>query len=312
MKRILCIILSAVLVLGASSCTGKKSENTYNLYFLDSTSSSISIEKRTVNLTDEEQTDNTKFVERLVGELLKGPEDTIDFIRAIPQEAKLLSVSVSDSPVVSNVASPLATINFSSAFRTEDAYAMNLAVYSIIHTLCETERIASVCIQVNGINLFGEDKFPMGAISLTDYSGENDKTVQTADIILYLPTNDGKLVKTAKTVENHTNEPIPSLTLNQLVSELSTVGMFPSDAKVVSTETRDGIFYINLSSNFFTKATGQSYSDIMLINSIILTMTELPDINKVQFLSDGVKIETFGQMDGFDSPMERDESLLSQ
>jgi spore germination protein GerM len=83
----------------------------------------------------------------------------------------------------------------------------------------------------------------------------------------------------------------------------------PKDTRVLSVETKEGICFVNLSEEFVTKFSGGSSAATLAIYSIVNSLTELPDIDRVQFLIDGVKVETFGDYI-FSEPFGRDKHVL--
>lgn len=316
MKKVLCILFSVVIsTLCLCSCESADSSDTYDIYFLDAAKTSVSIEKRNIDFSESEKNDPAEFGKKMLDEIMKGPVDTIDFARAISEDTTINYVQVITEPEVLTVPAPMLIVDFSDKFINEDAYLTNMAAYTIVNTLCKTGVINSVCIRVNGENFFGEDKFPMGAVILSDYTGFDAAETKpaaittTSNVIYFMPDSDGCLQRTEATVENHTNETPELLALSQLMNALSEKSMISSDAKIVSGEIKEGVFYLNLSSAFYTKATGQTMTDTMVIEAITTTLTEFETIDKVQFLSDGEKIEHFGEMSGFDTPLSRNETL---
>ncbi|KAB3526656.1 GerMN domain-containing protein [Alkaliphilus serpentinus] len=68
-------------------------------------------------------------------------------------------------------------------------------------------------------------------------------------------------------------------------------GMYTSleNIKILSVETVENTAYVNISSDGLY---GGSLEEISLMNQVVLTLTDLPDIKAVQFLVDGSKRET--------------------
>lgn len=84
---------------------------------------------------------------------------------------------------------------------------------------------------------------------------------------------------------------------------------FPQDTKVLGVVIKDGVASANFSKELL-KVSGGSLHEMLIVGSIVNTLTEFPEIKKVQILVEGKKIETLnGHMDLTD-PLERDESLM--
>ncbi|MBA1336352.1 MAG: hypothetical protein HPY66_2787 [Firmicutes bacterium] len=66
-------------------------------------------------------------------------------------------------------------------------------------------------------------------------------------------------------------------------------GVIPSRIQLIGVEVADNIAYVNFSGSGMN---GGSLEEMLLINSIVMTLTELDNIKAVQFLVDGKKVET--------------------
>lgn len=88
-----------------------------------------------------------------------------------------------------------------------------------------------------------------------------------------------------------------------------TGSIIPDGTRLLSVETKDGICYLNLSPEFVDNNPGGTAFEGVLINSIVNSLTELPQIKKVQFLINGEKREVYTHV-VFDEPFERNESFI--
>jgi germination protein M len=86
-------------------------------------------------------------------------------------------------------------------------------------------------------------------------------------------------------------------------ASLDVTDAVPPDTVLNSTTIRDNICYVDLSSEFTEMVPGVS-SDVV-IYSIVNTLCELSNVNKVQFLIDGEPQETYGETIDFYLPFER-------
>ena len=66
----------------------------------------------------------------------------------------------------------------------------------------------------------------------------------------------------------------------------------PKEAKLISIEVVDGVAYANFNQDFQAKHWGGSTGEIMTLYSITNSLAELPEINQVQFLLEGKKVES--------------------
>lgn len=93
--------------------------------------------------------------------------------------------------------------------------------------------------------------------------------------------------------------------------EKGKVPVIPEGTRLLSVEVKDGICYLNLSKEFVENNPGGTAFEAVLISSIVNTYTELPYIEKVQFLIEGEKREVYSHV-VFDEPFERNESLIKK
>ena len=88
------------------------------------------------------------------------------------------------------------------------------------------------------------------------------------------------------------------------------VNVLPADTKVLGLSIKDGVATADFSKDI-KKLGGGSYNELMATGAIVNTLTEFPEIKKVQILVEGKKVVSLnGHMDLTD-PLVRDTSLLS-
>lgn len=100
------------------------------------------------------------------------------------------------------------------------------------------------------------------------------------------------LVAEERTVNKGGN--LAELMVNELIKGPQLPGSavtIPKGTKLLSLETKNGIAYVNFSKEVQTNHWGGSAGEIMTIFSVVHTLAQLPEINKVQFLIEGEKQE---------------------
>lgn len=89
------------------------------------------------------------------------------------------------------------------------------------------------------------------------------------------------------------------------------VSLFPKGTKIRTMKIEDGTAYVDFSKEITNVPQG-SYTELMLTTAIANTLTEFPEIKKVQILVDGKKIASLkGHTDILD-PLERNTTLLKK
>lgn len=131
----------------------------------------------------------------------------------------------------------------------------------------------------------------------------NHQYIQTGDDSL-----DKLLVERRKVTV--TDKPLAEVAIEELMKgprqdNLSPV--IPSKLDLIGVEVADNIAYVNFSG---TNMSGGSMEESFLVDSIILTLTELEGIQSVQFLVDGKKPETLMGHIYTMEPMGREDTVM--
>lgn len=290
------------------SVPAKKQSETVSLYFLDSSKTKLVEEKREI-----EPMPDLELMRHLAELLIEGPKDSVEKKRAIPQETSVLSVSINGS---------IATVDFSSEFYGQTDADSSLAAATVVKTLCDTDRASKVIILVEGQALLGSGNVALGALGSDDIVYDGSQSANNNIIIsLYFADKSGhSLQLETRSVKQNDKEPLEKLAVTELINGPQTDAqrLIPQETKLLSVEVKEGTCFVNLSKDFVDKHQPGSSAETLTIYSIVNTLTEFSNISKVQFLIEGQKAETFGEM-VFDEPFTRnnalikaDESLVSQ
>lgn len=121
-------------------------------------------------------------------------------------------------------------------------------------------------------------------VSLTLYFSDKDAT---------------RLLQEKRTVRQ--TEDMPKTAVEELLAGSSTpelVTVIPRGTKLISLSVKQGIAFVDLTSDILNTPNRGSASESMIVTSIVNTLTEFPEIEKVQILIDGKNKETlYGHMD---------------
>ena len=127
---------------------------------------------------------------------------------------------------------------------------------------------------------------------------------------VYYPRNDGTgLVAVSRTVHDKYTAAMKSLLTG--TKEKGQTNVFPKKAKLLGVTVKDGVATVDFSKELQLNFSGGSTGEEMLIGSIVNTLTDFPEIQKVRILIDGASVETLsGHMDLSD-PLPRMTELLN-
>jgi len=155
---------------------------------------------------------------------------------------------------------------------------------------------------------------PAAAGEKTDKEKKSEKKM--VEFTLWrVPKNGGpqlvaERIKTDDTGKDRALAALEALVYTKPLSD-KLVNLFPEGTKVLGVKVKDGVADVDFNAAFAKKTQG-SYNELMMVNQVVATLTELDGIKKVRFLVEGREIDTIGgHMDLID-PLERDKDLLSK
>ncbi len=181
---------------------------------------------------------------------------------------------------------------------------------AIVKTLCSSGVVDGVYFTVEGEPLTDHSGFEVGEMTASTFisnDGNEINTYEEADIRLYFTSYDGNyLIGVYRNKFYSTSMPLERFVVDELIAGPSGVeGLYPSinpQTSVLNISTKDGVCYVNLSSDFLIPYGNVPTSVAVL--SIVNSLCDLPNVDKVQIMVDGVVPETL------ESSYERDDHMV--
>lgn len=179
----------------------------------------------------------------------------------------------------------------------------------------ETLKVSpTVRILVEGEDLIGPSGQPYGELSRVDLDDSIlSQSAKKETITLYFGDSEAEFVVPEKReVELEAGKSIEEVVMKELIKGPEKAGIdsvIPEGTRLISVETKDGICNLNLSKEFIDNNYTGSAGETMTVYSVVNSLTELPGVNKVQFLIEGEKREVYLHM-AFDAPIGRDENII--
>ena len=283
---IVCIILLPCLFLLGSKIGSSGMEGA-EVYYLVSANNSLK-EVRT-NVPQEAETSNMAF--HLLERMKEDPKKD-GMISAVPADVEFLSVHLEDKKAVVDVSS--------SYLALENAQEV-VCRSAIVWTLTSLEMIDNVELTVEGRTLRNQQGKEIGVMNRENVRIDGDvpaETTEYAILKLYFTNADGTDFQIEdRVVEVNANQAREKTILEQLIAGPLEKGYYPTvsaDTKIRDvTTTKDGICYVNLSQDFLTKTATANINDVVTVYSIVNSLCELEEVDKVQFLMEGEKIEDY-------------------
>ena len=295
-KKVLCILCTVILVFGMTGC-GEKTDKqlmSYQVFYINSDGSGLT--GKTYQLKDAKQ-DLVSVIKELIIRL------------QTPQEESL------KSPIKENQLS----VYFSAGYNNKSGLDEILSRAAIVKTLCQIQEIEYVEFYVEDqpLMLSGNAVGLMSQESFVDELNPQDQK-QSKETVLYFANKQGNRLKKITTdITYNAVEPIARLLVEQLIAGVSSIqnidetklqSAVPSKTTLNNLTIRDNICYLDLSRDF--EQQDPNVSSEVIVYSIVDTLCELPEVTKVQFSVDGEQKEKYGDLEGFNKPLERNLDLL--
>lgn len=236
---------------------------------------------------------DAKKTEEKVNDVLKILKNGMDDSSAkptIPSFVSIHDIRLEDKNLI---------INFNTGYNTMDDIQEILCRSSIVKSLTELSAIETVEFYVDGIPKKGDNGVILGKMGKDDVVYDKDdllKETKTKIILYYADKDVQYLVPKEVEIVINPNEQLEKTVLNKLIEGPSEKGLLrtvPVETKIKNIYTNEGVCYVDFSKEFKTKHSGGSTSELLTIYSIVNSLTEMNNINKVQFLIEGEIQEEF-------------------
>ena len=276
MKKKLNLVLFLLLLCMAAGCDKKNvSTDGIRIYYRALSENGISSYYYKPTGTDQET-----VIKELWAKLIKSDTEKAR-ISLIPSDLKLVRFSVENSSL---------GLYFDSSYQNMDTVSELLFRAGIVRTFCQVEGVESVTFFV--------DEKPLTENGLSSQK----KTTLT---LYYANEKGDALVKKIQNVVYESSYSIEKDVINRLIQgpfEDEYFRTLPANLQVISISVKDKICYVNFDSSFLTDAL--SIDGNLIVYSIVNSLTELPDIQRVQIMVDGDSNIVFRDI-SLSNPLER-------
>lgn len=210
---------------------------------------------------------------------LSGTPENLSLKAPISGSVKLTAWRVEESQLI---------LNFDERYRELPSTTEVLVRAALVRTLTQAEGIEYVSVQIRDENLVDALGNPVGIMSadmFIDNAGDEINAYEKAQLRLYFADESGTgLVEVIRpAVVYNTNISMEKLVVEQLIGGPKNDSIYPTvnpDTKILSVTVKDGICYVNLDETFLTQI--YNVTSEVTIYSIVNSLVELPNVNKVQ------------------------------
>lgn len=230
----------------------------------------------------------------------KGEEEAIleaiDALSAVPEDNDLKNTLGVDTTLLKHsLENGVLLLDFDSEYLSLKPTTEVLFRAALVRTFNAIDGVESVVITIEGNDLYDANGRIVGnmiADTFIDNPGDEINAYEKTVLTLYFATTDGThLAKEQREVEYSSNISKEKLVVEQLISGPKTEGLTMTVAperKVNSVTTKDGVCYVNLSDvSIDTLSLYGPIAEEVSIYSIVNSLCELSNVNKVQISIDG-------------------------
>lgn len=293
MKKALIFICAGIILM--FSILNEKNKIKVEVYFPNAAKNLLKSEKRNI--------DNNLDKENIL-------RQTIDILFSEPKNKKLSAFQLANVDVKKiYLNDKTVTIDFSPQYKNlPDELFFRSA---IVWTLTDLDFVDNVKIFVDGQELQKIDGTPIGVLNRSNIVINpeiSDEKTDSQIVKLYFRKGN-KLYAQDRLINIDLNQPIEKYILEQIIlgpssSDLSAT--VSPDTKICDVKTDKDICYVSLSGEFTNKNNDNDNQKFALY-SIVNSLTELKNINKVQFL---IESEKTNQSKWLNKPIERNEKII--
>lgn len=297
MKRVKKYVLTGMLLMLLAVLTGcgtrePETGKKISVYYVNTAETKVEVHDQYLNTkTPEEQLEETMT-------FLSTTPEKLEYKAPFDMGFQVLDYEVEDGKLV---------INVDKAYSELSVTTEVLVRAAVVRTLTQLSNVKYVTITVEGSQLYdnaGELVGWMNAEQFINNDGNEINTYELVKVKLYFANADGdKLIAAYREKHYSTNTPLERFVVEELIAGPGgqIEGLYPvinPETKIINILTKDGICYVNLDSSFLTVV--NNVSTEVAVYSIVNSLVELDNINKVQILVNGEVPSTFS-----DSTFER-------
>ena len=311
MKKKTKIAMGLLMLMFAVSLTGCKKDGNavegateYQIYYLNKNETKMT----SVSYFSKEK-DSAVLVEELFQQLEKTPEDP-ELRTTIASSVELRDYEVAEGRL---------NVDFGQGYMDQKATTEVLVRAAIVRTLCQVDDIDCVTFTINQDALLNQSGLPVGVMSdelFVENTGNEINAYEKVLLTLYFADASGKSLKKIQREEVYnSNISIEKLVVDKIINGpmLDENGVYPTlspETKVLSVSVKDGVCYVNFDSAFLTRDNGVS-ADVT-IYSLVNSLIELNNVNKVQISIDGDTDVTYKESVSLKKPLERKFELVEE
>ena len=300
----ICMTMTACAGNLGMSGDSEKADNKVKIYYVNSSETGIVADDYTLT-SDINDTD--AVIAELIEQLSQNP-DTFSYEAPLAGRIALIDYKLTEDSLI---------LNFNESYNSVEHVTEILDRAAMVRTLTQIDAVKTVTFQVGGSPLTDASGNVIGTMTEDTFiynAGNEINTYEKVILTLYFTNESGDgLIKVYRTVVFNSNISMERIALEQLIAGPNTDEVYPTinpATSINSITVRDGICYVDLDSAFTTEpytVTAQT-----AIYSIVNTLCEFTEVNKVQITVDGNKDVKFMDSLSLSSTYERNLEIIEE
>lgn len=284
MRRVVALLLAAVLLLGTmTACGSEKKETDFQLWFVRTADDGA------VSLSTESYS-GVQTIPAVMNALLDGPSGMNGLTSLIPEGTELQSWEQTGAVIHVDLSQPYSSLV---------GVNLTLADYCIVLTLCQLEGIRGVRITVNGIDLPSRGRQILWQADVV-LSGAEEEPVELIAALCFRRTGGNELGVEQRMFRLTESQSATLAVLQALLAGPKEAGMqtlLPEGTEVYSARVEAGVCYADFSQKLIESIPGSMEEQQLIIRSIVESLCSLGYVQAVQILVEGEPLSHYGQLD---------------
>lgn len=275
-----------------------------------------------ISYLNKSETKLVKETHYLSGETIKEQiVEVLTLLSAAPENKELHATISNGVSVISySFEGEQVTVSLNDKYKELSSAAEVLTRAAIVRSLTSIEGVSGVMLTINAEPLTDASGNAVGIMTADMFVDNAGTKVEETDtkvtLRLYFANEDGDgLIAVNRELAHNadvSNVSMEKLVLEQLISGPASDETYPTinpDTKVVSVTVKDGVCHINFDGTFETPI--NNVTTDVTIYSIVNSLSELSNVNKVQISIDGDSDNKFRDKYDFSTIFERNLSLVN-
>lgn len=296
------VIICIFLISAFSIVTSLKNEKLKNIpiFYYD---------KITNNLVSEDKyldKEKDEFIENLFKQM-KLQSKSANLKPVIPENLELLNYHLGENTL---------SINISNDYYSMSNVEQLIFRGGFVLTVTDLNSIKNVRILVEGKPLiFGNNSEFLNRSNVILNPFILPDKIEEEKVSLYFANENNKLIEENRNIEFKQNKSMEIYIVEELIKGpqiKSHIKTIPEETKIRNIKTEDNICYVDLSIDFIIKLANDETKEKLAIYSIVNSLTNLDNINKVQFLIDGEKYSFSSRSIDISQPIDRYETIIEK